>query len=83
MKPHLHLPHLVLAIANALALAVPPQFETLWQQNDYISMTMGALNFPGIICMFPFGGRFFLRRDFPPRVFLVLLRCLQCRFSFG
>jgi hypothetical protein len=65
VKPHLHQPHLALAIAIALALAIPTQFGTLWQQDDYISIAMGALNFPGIICMFPFGGRFFPPEGYP------------------
>jgi hypothetical protein len=65
MKPQLHMSHLALAIAVALALAIPTQFGTLWQLDDYISIAMGALNFPGIICMFSFGGRFFPPEGYP------------------
>ena len=66
MKPYLRLPHVGLATAIALILAIPTQFETLWQLGGgYISIAMSVLNLPGILCMFPFGGRFFPPEGYP------------------
>ena len=62
---HVRLTRLAFALAMALVLAIPTQFETLWQQNSFTSIAMSVLNLPGIICMFPLGGRFFPPEGYP------------------